>query len=467
MKIKFASQSYKSGSRPISTQRTVNMYAERQSQDAKTDVAVFGCPGIVDFSTLGAGPVRGGRAMGGIPYVVSGGSLYSVSEAGVATELGGTISGTGPVSMDDNGTQLCIVNGTSGYIYSVSSGFQIIADADFHAADTVTYADGFFVFNWADTGKFFLSDSLDGMSYDPLLFASAEWVSDNLVAVLNHLEKLHLFGERSTELHANVGAANFPYQRIKGGGINLGLIGPHAIATDKDSIYFIGNDRVAYKFAGGAAQLSTPALEQEWQGYPVIDDAFAMSYMFEGHRFIAYTFPTQNTTFEFDVTTGLWHERESHDEFGNSLGRWRANCVFEAFGKTFVGDRFSGKIGYLDRSTFTEFGNVVKRELISPPIHGDGKRVFMPSFELNIETGVGLSSGQGLDPQVMLSISDDGGRVFESPEMWQTMGAQGEFKTQLRWLQLGSFYERCLKVIITDPVRCVILSANCDGLRAG
>lgn len=467
MKIKFASQSYKSGSRPISRQRCVNMHAERQSQDAKTDVAVFGCPGIVDFATFGTGPVRGGRSMGGIPYVVSGGSLYSVTENGVATSLGGTISGTDPVSMSDNGTQLAIVNGTNGYVYSVTGGFQLIADTDFHAANTVAYSDGFFVFDRAGTDQFFLSDSLEGLSYDGLLFASAEWESDNLVAVVNHLEKLHLFGDRTTELHYNSGAANFPYQRIKGAGINLGVIGPHAITSDKDKIYFIGNDRVAYTFAGGASQLSTPAIEQEWQGYPVINDAFGMSYMFEGHRFIVYTFPTQNVTFGLDVTTGLWHERESHDEFGNSLGRWRGNCVFEAYGKTFVGDRFSGKIGYLDRTVFTEFGNMIRAELISPPIHGDGKRVFMPSFELNVETGVGLATGQGSDPQIMLSISDDGGRTFESPEYWQTMGAMGANKTQLRWLQLGSFYERCLKVVISDPVRRTIISAYCEGLRTG
>src|SRR6185369_7782118 len=122
MKIQFATNSYKSQSLPISAQRVVNMYAEKQPPDAKTDVAVFGHPGILPFAVCGSGPVRGAHKMGGVPYFVSGSRLYSVSALGVATDIGGSITGSGPVSMDDNGTQLVITNGTNGYLYSATLG---------------------------------------------------------------------------------------------------------------------------------------------------------------------------------------------------------------------------------------------------------------------------------------------------------------------------------------------------------
>src|SRR6185369_2617591 len=112
------------------------MYAEMQPPNTKTDVAVFGCPGISTFTTCGSGPIRGGREMNGVAYVVSGPYLYRFDAAGVSTQLGGQISGTGVVSMDDNGSQLAITNGTSGYIYSVDGGFQLITDSNFHAANT-------------------------------------------------------------------------------------------------------------------------------------------------------------------------------------------------------------------------------------------------------------------------------------------------------------------------------------------
>ena len=85
MKIPFASQSYKSQSVSVSAQRVVNMYAEKEPPDAKTDVALFGHPGILDFAVCGAGPIRGMHKMGGVAYVVSGNTLYSVSSTGVAS----------------------------------------------------------------------------------------------------------------------------------------------------------------------------------------------------------------------------------------------------------------------------------------------------------------------------------------------------------------------------------------------
>jgi hypothetical protein len=69
--------------------------------------------------------------------------------------------------------------------------------------------------------------------------------------------------------------------------------------------------------------------------------------------------------------------------YGHDLGRWRANCTTEAYGKTLIGDAFSGKVGYHDASVYTEFGNTIVTELVSPPIHADGKLVFMPWFELD------------------------------------------------------------------------------------
>lgn len=467
MKIRFGTNSYRADALPISAQRCVNAYAEQQPGDARTDVAVFGCPGIVSFATCGTGPVRGTREMGGVLYVVSGGTLYSVSSTGTATAVGGTITGTGKVKMDDNGTQLIIVNGVNGYIYTVSGGFQLIVDLNFLPAYTVAYIDSFFALEHAGTNAYFLSDSLDGMSYDGLKTASAEWKSDNLVAVCNHQERLHLFGAKSTEVHQNTGSAGVPFQRNKGQGFERGIIGPHALSTDEGSIYFLSDNRVTYKLGGGLSVISHSALDRYYQTFTTISDAFSMTWSWDGHRFVAFTFPTQNLTMCFDSKTNLWHEKVSWDEFGNSLGRWRINEVCEVYGKVIVGDQFSGRLGYMSDSVYTEFDNTMPMEIVSPPLHADGGRVSMPWLQVDMETGVGLPSGQGSDPQVMLSISDDGGYSFESPELWSSFGEVGSRRTEVRWAQLGSFInQRVLKLTITDPVRRRIMGANCADLKA-
>src|ERR1041384_1834708 len=104
MIIPFATQSYKSPALNLSAQRCVNAFAEREPPDAESPVAVFVQPGLRAFATCGLGPIRGMHIMDGVLYVVSGTDLYSVSATGGATIVGGAVSGTGIVSMADNGT---------------------------------------------------------------------------------------------------------------------------------------------------------------------------------------------------------------------------------------------------------------------------------------------------------------------------------------------------------------------------
>ncbi len=308
------------------------MYAERQPPRAKTSIAMFGCPGIVTAATLGTGPLRGMHVMDGTLYAVSGRYLYSVSSTHDVTQLGGQISGSGVVSMDDNGTELGIVNGENGYIWDATSGFRLISDTDFHAANTITFMDSFFLFDRAGTGQIFRSDQLDGTSYDGTAFTTAESQSDDLLALKNHKQVLYALGKKSIELYGNAGAANMPFQRIPGATINRGLAGSYGLTDEDESLFMLGNDRIAYRVNGRALQrISTHGLEATWQNYGTVADIVAFSYTWNGHKFICLTFPQIASTWCYDIASQLWHERVSHDRTGNSLGRWRANCAAAAY----------------------------------------------------------------------------------------------------------------------------------------
>jgi hypothetical protein len=87
----------------------------------------------------------------------------------------GTVAGTGPVSMADNGTQLFIAANGPSYIYNnTTNAFGQITDPDFPGAVTVCYLDGYFVFNEPNSQKMWVTTLLDGTSIDPLEFASTE-----------------------------------------------------------------------------------------------------------------------------------------------------------------------------------------------------------------------------------------------------------------------------------------------------
>lgn len=464
MKIPFATNSYKSQSLPISAQRVVNMYAERQPTDAKTDVAVFGHPGIIQWATCGNGPVRGLHNMAGVLYVVSGTTLYSVSSTGVETALGGAISGTGPVSMDNNGTQLVITNGTFGYLYSSTLGFVLISDADFSAAETVQFFDQRFYFDWKGTNKFFGSDLLDGTSYNALVFASAESRPDNVKALVLNKQMLLVFGDESIEPWQDIGAANMPLERVPGVVIERGLAAPRATAKEDNSVFFLGEDRRFYRLDGLTPMgISTPAIEADWQNYSIISDVFCFVYEWAGHKFIVVHFPSANKTWCYDISTQLWHERESWDINGRSLGRWMGNCHATCYDKSFIGDAYSGHVGYLSATTYTEFGTTTQALVTSPPIHADRKRLFISRLELDIEAGVGITTGQGSDPQWMLRSSKDGGRTYTTLQKWRSAGAIGNYRTRLRWLRLGQARERVFEATTSDPVKRTIIAANGDG----
>lgn len=468
MIIPFASQSYTHDALPLSAQRVLNMYAEQQPPNAKTQVSVHGAPGIVTYAEAGIGPIRGACLLGGLLYVVSGARLYSISNAStpVVTLLGTGISGSGVVSIDDNGDQLMIVNGTNGYVYSTTTGFQLVTDTDFHAANTTTFLDSFFLFDRAGTGEFFRSDLLDGTVYDPLAFGTAESKSDNVLGLRAVKQLLYVFGERTIEPWANNGAANFPFAPVPGGAINRGILGSYAHAMEDEGLFILGDDRIGYRVSGTQlTRNTTHAIERAYQKYTTVTDAIGMAHSWNGHKFITFTFPTMAKTWVYDIATQLWHERESRDRNGTPLGRWRANCMISAYGKTFVGDAFSGKIGYLSDEVFTEFDDPMYAVATGPPLHANGKRLFMSNFELIIQAGVGLTSGQGVDPQAMLDISDDGGNTWSAQQPWMSMGEIGNYKQRLRWKKLGSTEPggtRVMRITMSDPVRRTILAANAD-----
>jgi len=464
--IPFALETYISRARPVSSQRLVNMYSELQPEEvnAKSKVVLFGAPGLVQFATVGTGPIRAMHILNEYVYVVSGSQFYRLASDGSSDLLGsGILAGTGPVSMDDNGVEVGVVDGQAGFIYNSDNlTWQQISDVNFYPANTISHNETYFLFDRKNTNQFFSSDSIQGLIYNPLFYGTAESLSDYVLATINHLQQLIVAGQRSIEIWYLAGGENFPWAKYTGAAIQIGMAGPLAWTKVREALLFIGNDRNFYRLEGvNAVRVSKHGTEQEWANYGDISDAFCFSITWEGHDFIYVTFPSVPKTWCFDLTTGLWHERESTDSGNQPLGRWRANCAVAAFNKQLIGDYESNVIGYQSSTDYTEYGNTIKGLAQGSPMHKNGNRVFMPRFELDIEAGMGLTTGQGSDPQLVLSLSDDGGYTFNQVR-WASMGRTGQYNARLRWCAMGSFYQRTMKLEVSDPIRRTIISSFVD-----
>jgi hypothetical protein len=241
--------------------------------------------------------------------------------------------------------------------------------------------------------------------------------------------------------------------------MHIGCGAAASLVSMPEGIAWLDNFYRVVLCAGYApAQISTPAIEYAFQGYATKSDAIAYSYKQEGHTFYVITFPTESRTWAYDLTTGFWHTRVS----GTGSGRHRGNCFAYFNGKNLVGDWQNGNIYELDLDTYTDVGGayiVAKRACQA--IHSGKNRMFHHVLELDMETGVGLVTGHGSDPQVCLDWSNDGGHTW-SNEHWTTMGAIGTYTTRARWSKLGSARQRVYRVTIDDPVKRVIIGAYLD-----
>ena len=468
MKTPILGQAYVARSVNAADNRMVNLFPEATPENGKDVGFLNRAPGLRLLATVGSGPVRGMWQYGGYGYVVSSNTLYRVDAAWNATVLG-TVSGSGPVSMTDNGTQLFVACNPLSYIYNATTGvFAQITDPDFAGAVTVGYIDGYFVFNQPNSQTIWVTQLLDGTSVDPSEFASAEGSPDNLVGLIVDHREVWLFGTNSVEVWYDAGNVNFPLERIQGAFNEIGCAAPYSIAKLDNGLFWLGSDArgngIVYRANGYTGQrVSTHAIEFAIQSYANISDAFAYTYQQEGHAFYVLTFPTGNATWVYDVATGAWHERAAF--YNGQFSRHASSCQMSFNNEIVVGDCASGNLYAFDLDVYADNGGA-QRWLRSwraiPSGQNNLKRTAQHSLQLDCETGVGLNTGQGSDPQAMLRWSDDGGHTW-SNEHWASMGAIGASGTRTFWRRLGmtdKLRDRVYEVSGSDPVKVAIIGAE-------
>jgi len=468
MKTPILGSTYVARSVNAADARMVNIFPEVIPEGGQEPAFLQRAPGLALLATLGDGPVRGLWTFGNYGYAVSGNTLYKINSSWVATAKG-TVTGTGPVSMSDNGTQLFIAANGPSYIYNATTDvFAQITDPDFPGAVTVGYLDGYFVFNEPNSQKVWVTQLLDGLSVDPLDFASAEGSPDGLVSLIVDHREAWLFGTNSVEVWYDAGLQDFPLQRIQGAFNEIGCIAPYSVAKLDNGIFWLGADArgrgIVYRANGyTGVRVSTHAVEWHIQDYANMADAVAYTYQQDGHSFYVLNFPTANTTWVYDVATNAWHERAGFS--AGNFTRHRSNCQMSFNNEIVVGDFENGNIYAFDLNIYADNGSIQKwlrswRAL--PTGQNNFKRTAQHTLQLDCETGVGINLGQGSDPQVMLRWSDDGGHTWSS-EHWASMGKIGQYYRRVFWRRLGmtlKLRDRVYEISGTDPVKIAIMGAE-------
>lgn len=431
-----------------SVERLLNGYLE-SVPDGKQPAPVYGSPGLVLWCDGLDLDTRGMIAMAEEAYAVAGGRFYRIASDGVETNLG-AIPGTGDVGIATDGTHIVIVAEGEIYVWDGST-LAAVTDPDAPSASSVAYTDGYFVFTETDTQQFFISGLQAPLDYDALDFASAEWKPDILVRAFVLRRTLYLFGTESTEAQQNVGGADFPFAPYQDVLIDAGLIGVNAVTSTNDTMFWVAPDRTVRRLDGiTATKVSTHDIDRLILGWSEPELTVASAHVWEGHLFVVFRNP--EGCIVFDQSTELWHERGSHES-----DTWRVKHYCEAYGLKLFGSATDRQIYRLDADAYTEDGEILPFEMITPYAYDAGKRFSITEVEVITQPGVGTLT---LDPAMTCARSKDG-------ETWsgakvRRFGKAGERNKRLLFGTQGGGRQMAFKFRITDPVKRAILGVFAD-----
>lgn len=447
--------SYEHRARQVASRRLVNCYAEQAPAMAKAPVALLRAPGVRAWTTLPYGPARALATHRGQLYALSGNQLCRIDRQGTVAQLG-TVTGTGDVTMVSNANQLVIVATPNGYVYDGT--LSQITDTDFTGRGAVDVAtvDSFALYVEPNSGTFFASDFAAANVIGGLSWGVAEGAPDDLVGILTDHRQIFLFGHESVEIwYSSGGDADFPFLREPNGFIEVGCGAPRAKSKADNAVFWIDQHRVARRLVDYApVRVSTHGVEQQWESFDTIEDATAFAFVYEGHWFWCIQFPTAGRTFILDLATNEWHERVSRMPDGHD-GAWRAGCHANCYGYDIVCDTETAALGIIDSQVFTEWGNTLRMEWTYPNVYADGRRAFHRRLQIDFQAGVGLTTGQGQEPEVLLYSSDDGGMTFQAVPN-RNVGAIGRYTKRAVWHRLGSSPDRVYRAAVSDPVAVAV-----------
>ena len=497
----FIGPAYQLQSVAVDAQRCINLYPEAiESGSGKGGQVAYlkSTPGLTELFSVGPGPIRlvhvenferDNPVEKSVVYVVSGSEVWACSyQYGAwSTKICGSINtAVGPVSAHSikKGSspkyQTVFVDGDNNYLVQsndydggyIGTGFGNFASYGFTpvlGATQINWIDGYLILIIKDTSEFYVSD-WQGVTFNPLSFATSEGNPDNVVAQASLNRDLILFNKISTEIFTNTGNADFPFERVSNGFVEVGCCAPFSVAKTSKAVFWLGQDAsgrgVVYAASNISPQrISTHAIEAEIATYDSISEARAYTYQSEGHSFYVLSFA--EATWVYDVKSQMWHQRAFLYQGEFERHRIDSLCYLPNLGIHIGGDYETNKIYQLDSSAKTDFGNPIKRLRSSPHLSQDLKTIFYSSLQVDLESGVGTSgTGQGVDPQMMMRFSNDGGRTW-SDESLGAIGKIGEYKTRTKWRRLGKSRDRVFEISVSDPVDVNLIDAQIEVELAG
>jgi hypothetical protein len=424
--------------------RLINCYAEELGKEGKHPYPVYGSAGLGLFATLtDGGSIRAMMDLDPHLFAVAGRAIYRVDGAGFVEQIGGMPS-DGLVTMSRNRkSPTSQITVTCDGISKIITGTSVadLEDSDLPPANSNFFMGGYTVFTHAN-GRFSWSAIDESSIIDALDFASAESNPDGLLIGKPLGQHAVLFGSRSIEFHMLTGSdAVFERSHVirvgcyaAGSVAEVPIITPQAVT---DSIAFAAAD-LQGSYAGvclvenlSSRKISTHAVDRAVRDEPDPLSITSCAWSDGGHAF--YCISGSTFSWCWDSATGQWHERLSY-----GLARWKVRSVQQFAGGLIAGDHTSNRLYRMANTIYAEDGDHLIMTLQTPPVHSFPEALEFLALHIDAIPGVGLVDGvaEEIDPHMMVSWSDDGGKSFSPPRLL-AIGVAGETVKTIKTTRLG------------------------------
>jgi hypothetical protein len=440
----------------IGTTQLVNGYAEQMGSDGKGSLAVLPCGGLIEFSNTTAGP---GRGMIFLPdldciYSVHPSSVYKITSDGTATRIG-TIPGVDQVELSRNqaGAPQIVVQSNVGAQVIESDTIQFVTDPNLPSGIvSACNANNYTIYGYGDR-TYYYSGINNSKSVGALDFSTFASRAGKLLRVDYDRAELFGFCNDWIDVHrSNTGsdAADEPF--VFTASINRGIVAPGSLVRSDGTFIWAADDFNIHRLTNYATQvISTHEIARLIGSDVGRADINGFGFDEEGHSFVNFSGTSWSRC--YDNATKTWHARQSY-----GYDRWRAINSVRAWGLTLVQDRLSGKLFRVDRDTFTEDGETMVWQVISPPLHAFPNGFILDALHIDVATGYG---SLGSEPKIMVETSRDGGNTFTQYREL-SLGVPGKYQARVTARRLGAYYEKgcVIRLSVSDSVARALVATD-------
>lgn len=389
---------------------------------------------------------------------VSGGKVWLIDKAGVASELTGTVLNNQPVVFSDGNKidgspWLYMADG--GYpVYTLGVGLTRLTPASGAPANCshIAWTQGRFLAKQDNSRRFYATDTnpATGDMDNAYFLASdnpltAESRPDNIGYLGVSWEEILVWGTQGLETWRDDGSFFSP---IAGAFSPVGILAPYSVVEADNTVFALclvdgGTKRAVIRLQGRSPQVISLPIERVLAGYETVSDA--IGWLTKDSEYVL-TFPAAGESWCFDYRNNVWYqwsrwnkEFSSRQEF---LGRHSAS----AWGKTFMQSTVDGKIFEYDRGTYQDNGDYLATEYVTGWI-GEGNATHMSRLRLHLKRAQGDATGS--EPMLIVRWRDDGNAEWKN-ERQISLGKQGERNFFKNIWGLGRFVKRQFSFILTD-----------------